>query len=767
MTKKKSEGFKNDDQRTAAQALKIFKDALDSSTDAIGMSTPDGRHYYQNRSFDELFGDIGENPSDTLFVDAQVGREVFDAIMAGGHWSGEVKMRAKDGGALDIMLRAYANKDESGRVVSLVGVHTDITSLKSARDALRDSEERLRLQIDRMPLASMVWDSGFRVIHWNLSAETMFGQTKAEAIGKPICEIIKLSQTQRLADDIAEAPRHAIDDIFKTDKPLRAERWADNIKGETRLISFALSPILGPDGTVEYVICAMEDITDQKMTENRLKEERERLNHILSITKTGLDIIDAEFNLLFVDKSWQEIYGNPDGRKCYEYFNGRSEPCPTCGIPKAFETKSIIVTEEVMRRENGRVVEVHSIPFKSVTGEWLVAELNVDVTERKAAEAEREKLQAQLLQSQKMESVGQLAGGIAHDFNNIIATISGTTESLISKYPSDSPHFKKLERILKSCGRAKDITMKLLAFARKEKLNAKIQDPAPILSDVVEMLATARSSKIEITLDSRPEDIRINADSNQILQAVLNICLNACDAMPGGGNLSIRLRKERLDYCPDPRLKPGDYAVISVSDTGPGIDDDKVNKVFEPFFTTKDIGKGTGLGLSISHSIIKSHGGFISLDPGKGKGATFHIHIPAADPPQAALSNPDQTPLEKSGGKILVIDDDEDFAEMIRDSLDENGFNANVALSGKEAIELYKKNGSDIQFVLLDMRLPEMNGTEIYFALKEINPDAKIALCSGYSVEGEASALLEQGAVAFIQKPCTLSNLVSVLRSAI
>jgi two-component system, cell cycle sensor histidine kinase and response regulator CckA len=534
----------------------------------------------------------------------------------------------------------------------------------------------------------------------------------------------------------------------------------------------------GEGGEPAGFIGITKDITERRLRERALREAEEALKEsehkyrtLFSHASEGIFIMSMDGKSLVFNESFAKMHGYSSPEEMEHLKLSDLDTPETAKL--AQERLSRLAAGESMNFEVEHFhKDGHTFPLSvscnmvEIGGISHFMGFHRDITELKRVEASLRKSEEQLLQSQKMEAIGQLSGGIAHDFNNIIATISGTAEILLKTTPSDAPMVKKLERILNSTRRAKDLTMKLLTFARKEKLNVKIIHPKDIVSDLIDMLKGTMSTVIDITSECEDGIKWINVDSNQIFQAILNICLNGCDAMPQGGNLNLKISRSPIDdvVASERGVKSGEFVVISVEDTGTGIDADKVSNIFEPFFTTKDRGKGSGLGLSVSHGIIKAHGGFIEVKTEKRKGTTFSVFLPATDSAVLTTDKEEEKRIAKTAkGNILIIDDDQEFVQVLKESLEIEGFVITAALSGKEAINYYKDKISGTDVILLDMLLPEMNGKDIFFTLKELNPAVKIVLCSGYSIEGEASTLLQNGALAFLQKPFEISEAMDVI----
>ncbi len=522
-----------------------------------------------------------------------------------------------------------------------------------------------------------------------------------------------------------------------------------------------------PTGMV-YVI---RDITERKRVEEALREERERLEHILSITGTGIDIVDGDFNLHFVDKGWQKIYGDPTGRKCYEYFNGLNEPCPGCGIPIALETRQVTVTEEVLPRENNRIVEVHIIPFQNAEGKWLVAEFNVDITQRKRAEAEKDKLQAQLIQAQKMESVGRLAGGVAHDFNNMLGVILGQAELAMLKLGPNDPIGKGLVEIQKAASHSADLVKQLLAFARKQTIS-----PRPLnLNDTVEgmlnMIRRLIGEDIDLLWKPGRDLWPVEIDPVQVDQVLANLCVNARDAISGVGKITIETERVVFnhDYCSrHPGFVPGEFVLLAVSDNGCGMDSDTLAHLFEPFFTTKEVGRGTGLGLASVYGAVKQNQGFINVYSEPGRGSTFKIYLPRHLDQAALIQEKRQQPAAERGSEtILLVEDEPMILDVIKTMLEMLGYNVLAAGTPGEALRLAREYKGWIHLLMTDVVMPEMNGRDLAGKMLSLYPDIKRLFMSGYTANVIAHhGVLEEG-VYFIQKPFSLDSLGAKIGEAL
>ncbi|MFH1538788.1 MAG: ATP-binding protein [bacterium] len=396
----------------------------------------------------------------------------------------------------------------------------------------------------------------------------------------------------------------------------------------------------------------------------------------------------------------------------------------------------------------------------------LVDEVGKSIVEREQIEEEREAIARQLLQSQKMEAIGQLAGGMAHDFNNMLTVIMGNANLALTEVEDGDPGHVEFKEIMNASERARDMTMKLLTFARKEKIDVRTIKISRLLNELKAMLERTFPKKIKIKTELR-EDLPVSVDATQIQQALLNICNNSRDAMPDGGTLTIECADTILDdeqrgkYAD---VKPGCYCVIQISDTGHGIPKEMLQKVIEPFFTTKGPGKGTGLGLSVTFGIIKSHNGMIRICSEQGQGTTVKVYLPVADDAEREEKKEVADEIRRGDETILLVDDEKPVLDIAGRLLAKVGYTVIAADGGSKAVELYRNRSKEIALVVLDMIMPEMDGGDVYRALREINPDVKVVLSSGYSINGQAGKLMTEGIRSFVQKPFTMSALCGTIR---
>ncbi|MCP4676830.1 MAG: PAS domain S-box protein [Deltaproteobacteria bacterium] len=402
-----------------------------------------------------------------------------------------------------------------------------------------------------------------------------------------------------------------------------------------------------------------------------------------------------------------------------------------------------------------------------------IAGVSRDITKRKHTQMEKDLLEEQFIQSQKMEAIGRLAGGVAHDMNNVLAAIMGSASLLVTETGLEEQQREDVETILAACNRGRGLTQDLLGFARKGKYVKETVSLNKVVGRVKDLLDRTISKKITVEMLLDESLHGIEGDSAQLEHALMNVCINAADAMQSGGTLTIKTSNAHSLESPEVSgsgLGPGDYVELKVSDTGVGIDQECIKLVFEPFFTTKPKGKGTGLGLSMVYGAVINHGGAVNIESTPGEGTTVAILIPALDIQMKASSSeiPAEAPFpEPTDETILVIDDEVLIRNVARRLLTNLGYSVLLADGGRTAMQLYKENRDLISLVILDMIMPDMDGTDTFYALKDHNPEVKIILCSGYSKDERVNRLLADGAAGFVPKPFSYGTLAQEITSTL
>lgn len=392
-----------------------------------------------------------------------------------------------------------------------------------------------------------------------------------------------------------------------------------------------------------------------------------------------------------------------------------------------------------------------------------------DITDQKRMEAETEQLQAQLQQAQRLEALGTLAGGVAHDVNNLLMGVQGHSSLALMNTPEDDPNYMHLQAIEKFVKSGARLTNQLLGLAQSGKYDASATDMNAVLSKVADMFGRTRK-ELTVNIDPAEGLWPVEVAQSQFEQVLMNMFVNAWQAMGGSGTLTLRTGNLRLlekDAKPF-NLEPGNYVVISIADTGTGMDKKTQEKIFDPFFTTKDRGKerGTGLGLASAYGVVKNHGGAIHVESELNQGTTFTIYLPGMDTAADSGAQPRKT-IPRATETILLIDDEEMILEVTSAILTDLGYRVMVASSGETALNMYATESAEIHLVILDMIMPDMSGGEVLDRLKAIQPDCRVLLTSGYNLDGDAQEILDRGCRGFLQKPFTVEDLSRAIRDII
>lgn len=499
------------------------------------------------------------------------------------------------------------------------------------------------------------------------------------------------------------------------------------------------------------------DICDRKRAEEALKKSEEKFRTIVDNAGDAIFIRDFKGRFLEVNQVACERYGysrdeilkmTPMDLVIPEYAQ------KIRWRTKEIEKKGHAIFESVHVTKEGRTFPVEqSGRVIRFNGEPAIINIARDIQDRKH-------LEAQIRQVQKMEAVGSLAGGIAHDFNNLLMGILGSTSLMLSDIDEGHPHYEYLVDIERYVKMAVDNTKQLLGFAREGKYEVRPTNMNEVVENHNRMFGRTRKEiNLHEKLAENPWTVEV--DRGQIEQVLMNVCVNAGQAMPDGGEIYIQTENITLgrDYIKPFEIKPGRYVKISITDTGMGMDSETKRKIFNPFFTTKEKGRGTGMGLSSAYGIIKNHGGFINVYSEPGQGATFNIYLPASRKKVNKQVKSKEEDILKGSGKVLLIDDEPLILTVGEKLLKRLDYEVMTASNGLEGIEIYKEKKDSIDLVILDMVMPEMTGGDTYEALKRINSDVKVLLSSGYSLNGKAKEILSHGCNGFIQKPFSINQL--------
>lgn len=739
--------------------------------DAVAQLDSEGVIVYLSPSHEQIFGFKPEDrigQSVALFIHPHDVAVVLNAYKEyiKDREAGALEFRYRRGDGSYCWVESVANVivDDHNQVETVIVSTRPVEERKKAEVAIKESEKLYRsvienirdvfFRIDRGGVINMISPSGAKLLGYD-SAEDLIGRNLFSDF---------FADKDNQKKFLKEMDEHGyLDDyeiiLQKRDGTLiqaaASSRYDYDVDARSR----------GIEGTIR-------DITIRKRAEDEIRRSEEKFRKLTEASNIGISIVDGE----------RFVYVNPMTRRMSGFSEEEylSRPLWDFVTP---ESQSIIIQRAKDRLAGKPVPERYEISVRAKDGsiKWVevgaaVIEYNgkpatiftqYDITDRKVGEAEKESLQAQLNRARKREAIGTLAAGIAHDFNNILSGIQGHCALIQFHLSPNDPNYKHLQGIENQVRSGAHLTRQLLDMVGSETYDMKPTDLNTVLNESSEVFSRAKKG-IAITRRLEENIWSVEANAGQIDQVLLNLFINAAHAMNDEGDLYLE-SKNLLMQDEDARpfsMKPGRYVKISVTDTGAGMDIETVEKAFQPFFTTKGKGAGTGLGLTSAYNIIKNHKGFIMIDSKPGAGATFHIYLPAT---QEAAEKPVIQPKRILQGKetILLVDDEAIIAETTKEILETLGYRIMMAGSGQEAVAVFMEKGPMIDLVILDMVMPSMGGAKVFESLRDINPEIRIILYSGYSMNEEIKKLLDRGGCGFIQKPFGIEDLSSKIREII
>jgi PAS domain S-box-containing protein len=637
---------------------------------------------------------------------------------------------------------------------------------QQAEENLRKSEERFREMADHIREVFWLFD-------WK-KQEVIYVSPAYEAIwGRSIEDLYNRYQEwgESIYPDDLEYATETFEKIVQTGGGEKREYRIVQPGGSVRWISDRGFAIRDEKGSVVRIAGIAEDVTDRKQAEVALRESEERFRELAELMPQTVFEMDLEGKLTFVNRNAFNYFGYTQqdfkiGLNAFDMIIPVDRDRAKDNIAKILRGEKSGINEYKALRKNGDTfpVMVHSAPILREGKPIGLRGFIIDITDRKQAEEERRKLETQFQQAQRFEALGTLAGGIAHDFNNLLMNIQGNTSLMLFDIEDAHPHCEPLKNIEKQVKSGAQLTRQLLGYARKGKYFVK---PLNLNQIVVESADTFGRTRKEITINLEFEEdlYTVEADQGQIEQVLLNLFVNAADAMPIGGTLLLKTKNVTHQNINSPHYEPlpGSYVQLTITDTGSGMDKQTLGRIFDPFFTTKEMGRGTGLGLASVYGIIKSHDGYIDVESEKDHGTTFTIFLPASEK-ELEDDSESAAKIIKGSGTILIVDDEAIVLDVGVNMLEKLGYKVLEATNGKEAIDVFEKNKESVKMVILDIIMPDMGGGEAYDKIKAINPQVRVLLSSGYSVDGQAIELLERGCDGFIQKPFTMQELSGKIR---
>ena len=761
------------EQKEHENLLRFQSLVLDQIGDLVLATDLEGRITYANAAESRLFGlprsellgrsveDFGTSRQEVLAQQA-----ILERAQEDGFWRGELVNYDAGGHRHILDSRVWLLRDEQGAPIGLCGCATDVSAHKAAEIALRESEARYRLFLDSTTDLAFIKDATLRYILVNQANLDYMGLSEADILGKNDFEVM----SRKAAEYCRQSDWQA---LIQGRLTVSLEQVGD------RIFEARKFPIHLGDGTIG-VGGFLRDITERKQAEDRLARSEAFFHSLVENLPQCILRKDTEGRFTFANSRFCQVLGRQVeeilGKTDYDFYpvdlatKYREDDMAVMTMGQMVET----IDEHITGAGEMRHVQVIKSPILNREGVILGTQcIFWDITDRRRAEEERIRMERQIQQTQKLESLGVLAGGIAHDFNNILMAILGHAELALDEMSPLSPARHSLRQIETAARRAADLCRQMLAYSGKAPFTMEPLDLRELIEEMAHLLKTSISKKAILNLHLQQDMPSILADASQVRQVVLNLIINASEAIgERSGVITITAGATRCDSayltetCLDNDLAPGLYVYVEVADTGCGMDAETRARIFEPFFTTKFTGRG--LGMAAVLGIVRAHKGALKLYSEPGRGTTFKVLFPARPTQSLPAEAADGADAAWTGqGVILLVDDEEVLLTLGAQMLRKLGFEVWTAPDGREAVQLFRDRHSEIDLVFMDLTMPHMDGAEAFREMRRIDPEARIILASGYSAQDAASRFAGKGLAGFIQKPYNLAQLRGMIATTL
>lgn len=720
---------------------------------------------YTNPAFERIFGCSSEDPTtvpawmERSSFDENSRRSILEAIrglstnsLGCRGFAMQVTAGSADGASKDLTLRIVERAD--GECLLLC---EDVSELTHARMDREESEDKYRDLLEHLTDFVCTLDPRGRLLTVNEAALRALGYKSEEVLGNSIEKFIPPALRNTIPDNLAKVAQEG------STAGMSQYMTKD---GTTRHVEYRAA-MIGTDRSSPRIVAVARDVTDRIRMKKALKESEVRFQLLVESAHDGILYIDPEGTIQFANPRMREILKDrqPEGKNLKDYYDEQNREIleEKLRVRRSGESTTYFITLTDLEGLRHEMVVSGTPDFDHEDNYLGAMGIFTDISELR-------KLEAQLQQSQKMEAIGTLAGGIAHDFNNILSGILGYASLLKKHAAADSRLAHYADMIGKSAERGAALASQLLTFSRKGPRFVKNVDVHKLIEDVMEILHHTLDRRILIVTRMDAESSVVEGDPGQIQQVIMNLCINAKDAMPKGGRLLLTTDAIEVDeqYSRTREgLHPGPYLNITVEDTGEGMPEHVRRRVFEPFFTTKEEGKGTGLGLSMVYSAVKSHAGYVEVYSEPGVGTSFKMLFPlkrdvGVDQDPTSFDN-----VALGTGTVLVVDDEEIIRTVLADMLREMGFRVLTAEDGQEGLEIYRESWREIDAVIMDLIMPRLGGKGAFRAMREINPSVRVILSTGFSQDRAIEEALSEGVVAFVQKPFRIEELSNAIYKAL
>jgi PAS domain S-box-containing protein len=736
----------------------LLRAVAEGTTEAIFVKDIDGKYLFVNNGVAKFVGKscqeiIGQN--DTFLFDSESARNLMERdrnIMRHGIHETNEEQLTSDGITRVYLATKGPYRNEQGEVIGLIGISRDITERKRAEESVYENEERYRKLFETITDAIFVLDSKGKIHSANSAAARMHGYTIEELLKLNIRDLDSHRDSEKVADRIER---------LRAGENLTFEVEHRRKDGTIFPLEAVATPFLFQGET--FILALDRDISDRKTAERAMR-----------LTQFSID--RSVESVFWINRYGVILYVNDAACATLEY--PREELIGACvwNIDSSFpESQWAAHWDEITRRgsfsfesehetKNGRKIKTEvTVNYLQFDGQEYNCAVMRDITQQKL-------LEQQLMQSQKMEAIGQLAGGIAHDFNNLLTVINGRCALLLADYPADTPLTNSLGEILEAGNRAAQLTTQLLAFSRRSQVEMKRVHINNVVAKIEKMLRRLIEERIELIVDLDPNVQPILADTIQIEQVLMNLAVNARDAMPSGGQLEIETKliakgelidSERVN---DPSRQ---YVQLVVRDNGTGMTDDVLSHIFEPFFTTKETGKGTGLGLAVVYGIVQQNKGSIRVESRVGIGTTFKLYFPVADAPVPKINEVQPIASSENSETILLVEDESGVRKIAKMALEQQGYVVLEAVCGSDALAIAEDDNQVIDLLLTDIIMPGMNGRELADLLRQRRPNLPIMYMSGYHEDPQIRDIYNNQRERFLPKPFSVHSFLQCVQDAI
>jgi PAS domain S-box-containing protein len=658
-------------------------------------------------------------------------------------------------------LEKQVNKRTWELVEAIEGLRKEIAERERAEAQLKESEEKYRTILETIEEAYYEVDLAGNFTFTNEAAERLLGYSRGELLG--------MNDRQYTDEENARKLYQAFNTVYRTGKPAKGFDWEIISKNGTRkYVEASVSLLSNSEGKPAGFRGIARDITERKLADEALRVSEEKYRLLVNNANDGIFIVQDGFIK----------FGNPKALELFEYDEEALAAIPYSHLIHP-EDCSFLYEAASGEFDQEAVPGPYSLRILARSGREAWVQINaVDIQwEGKPATLNfvrdisiQKRLEAQLLQAQKMEAIGTLAGGIAHDFNNILTSVLGYTQLAQGDVPKGSQAERDLQEVVRAGRRARDLVSQILTFSRQTQQELKPLDPVPIIKEVMKLLRASIPATIEIRQRVEKTEANVLADPTQIHQILINLCTNAAHAMSGkGGVLEVTLTKVALDSVfasRHPEVVPGEYLLLGVTDTGHGIAPGLMDRIFDPFFTTKKRGEGTGMGLAVVHGIVRSCGGAITVYSEMGKGSTFKVFLPCCTG-DADCERAVEMVAAKGNERILFVDDEPSIVTMAKRMLERLGYSVMSTTSSVEALDLFREGSGQFDLVITDLTMPKMTGEQLAVELTRIRKDIPIIICTGYSSTLTDGREMRHGIRAVVTKPLITHEIARTIRDVL